>query len=74
MDQRAYITRAVAALGSHPLRGQLERALQESEPAPLSAPPPGLVAWPVQSKIRVPLFAARTLNATGQYRVTLSLW
>ena len=28
---------------------------------------------PVQSKIRVPLFAARTLNATGQYRVTLSL-
>ena len=29
---------------------------------------------PVQSKTRVPLFAARTLNATGQYRVTLSLW
>ena len=28
---------------------------------------------PVQSKIRVPLFAARTLNATGQSRVTLSL-
>ena len=27
----------------------------------------------VQSKIRVPLFAARTLNAAGQYRVTLSL-
>ena len=25
------------------------------------------------STIRVPLFAARTLNATGQYRVTLSL-
>ena len=29
---------------------------------------------PVKSKIRVPLFAARTLNATGQYRVTPSLW
>ena len=29
---------------------------------------------PVRSTIRVPLFAARTLNATGQYRVTLSLW
>ena len=28
---------------------------------------------PVQSKIRVPLFAARTLNATGQSRVTRSL-
>ena len=28
---------------------------------------------PVQSRIRVPLFAARTLNVTGQYRVTLSL-
>ena len=28
---------------------------------------------PVQSKIRVLLFAARTLNATGQCRVTLSL-
>ena len=28
--------------------------------------------WPVQSTIRVPLFAARTLTATGQYRVTLS--
>ena len=28
---------------------------------------------PVQSKIRVPLFVARTLNATGQCRVTLSL-
>ena len=27
---------------------------------------------PVQSKIRVPLFAARTLNAAGQCRVTLS--
>ena len=27
---------------------------------------------PVQSTIRAPLFAARTLNATGQYRVTLS--
>ena len=27
----------------------------------------------VQSKIRAPLFAACTLNATGQYRVTLSL-
>ena len=27
---------------------------------------------PVQSKIRVPLFAARTLNAAGQSRVTLS--
>ena len=40
---------------------------------------PGCGAWtfdttrPVQSKIRVPLFAARTLNAIGQYRVTLSL-
>ena len=29
--------------------------------------------WPVQSKIHVPLFAARTLNDTGQSRVTLSL-
>ena len=28
---------------------------------------------PVQSKIRVPLCAARTLNVTGQCRVTLSL-
>ena len=28
---------------------------------------------PVQSRIRVPLFAASTLNATGQSRVTLSL-
>ena len=28
---------------------------------------------PVQSKTRAPLFAARTLNATGQSRVTLSL-
>ena len=27
---------------------------------------------PVQSTIRAPLFAARTLNVTGQYRVTLS--
>ena len=26
-----------------------------------------------KSKIRVPIFAACTLNATGQYRVTLSL-
>ena len=31
------------------------------------------VKRPVQSKFRVPLFAACTLNATGQYRVTLSL-
>ena len=36
-------------------------------------------ARPVQSTIRVPLFAARTLNATGQYRVAVrerksSLW
>ena len=29
--------------------------------------------WPVQSKIRAPLFAARPLNATSQSRVTLSL-
>ena len=29
---------------------------------------------PVQSKLRVPLFAACTLNATGQHRVMLSLW
>ena len=29
--------------------------------------------WPVQSQTRAPLFAARTLNATGQYRVTQSL-
>ena len=28
---------------------------------------------PVHSKVRVPLLAARTLNATGQHRVTLSL-
>ena len=28
---------------------------------------------PVQSKLRVPLFATRTLNATGLSRVTLSL-
>ena len=28
---------------------------------------------PSSRKIRVPLFAARTLNATGQYRVTLSV-
>ena len=28
---------------------------------------------PSSPKIRAPLFAARTLNATGQYRVTLSL-
>ena len=28
---------------------------------------------PAQSQTRVPLFAACTLNATGQYRVTLSL-
>ena len=28
---------------------------------------------PVQSRIRVPLFAARTLNATGQSRATPSL-
>ena len=28
---------------------------------------------PVQSKVHVPLFAARTFNPTGQYRVTLSL-
>ena len=34
---------------------------------------PLLYSLPVQSKIRVPLFAARTLNAVGQYRVTLSL-
>ena len=31
------------------------------------------IRMPVQSKIRAPLFAARTLNATGQSRVTLSL-
>ena len=30
-------------------------------------------SMPVQSTILVPLFAARTLNATGQSRVTLSL-
>ena len=30
-------------------------------------------AKPVQSKIRAPLFAARTLNATGQPRVTVWL-
>ena len=29
--------------------------------------------WPVQSKLRAPLFATRTLNATGPSRVTLSL-
>ena len=34
----------------------------------------GVALLHVQSKIRVPLFAARTLNAPGQYRVTLSLW
>ena len=28
---------------------------------------------PVQSQTRAPLFATRTLNAKGQYRVTLSL-
>ena len=28
---------------------------------------------PVQRQIRVPLFAARPLNATGQYRVNISL-
>ena len=33
----------------------------------------GFVTWPVQSKIRVPLFAECTLNATGPSRVTLSL-
>ena len=33
---------------------------------------PPLDGGPVQSKIRVPLCAARTLNATGQSRVTLS--
>ena len=33
----------------------------------------GAVSSPVQSQIRVPLFAARTLNAAGQSRVTLSL-
>ena len=38
-----------------------------------SAPHERQEALPVQSKIRAPLFAARTLNATGQYRVTLSL-
>ena len=31
------------------------------------------VGGPVQSKIRVPLFAVRALNVTGQCRVTLSL-
>ena len=30
-------------------------------------------AGPSRSTIRAPLFVARTLNATGQYRVTLSL-
>ena len=39
------------------------------KPAPPPPPPPG----PVQPEIRVPLFAARTLHATGQSRVTLSL-
>ena len=29
---------------------------------------------PPSRKIRVPLCAARTLNTTGQPRVTLSLW
>ena len=33
-----------------------------------------LCVGPSRAKIRAPLFAARTLNATGQYRVTLSLW
>ena len=32
----------------------------------------GAPSMPVQSTIRVPLFAARTLNPTDQYRVTLS--
>ena len=31
------------------------------------------IDWPVQSKIRAPLFAVRTLNPKGQYRVILSL-
>ena len=30
-------------------------------------------SWPVQSLVLVPQFATRTLNATGQSRVTLSL-
>ena len=29
---------------------------------------------PSRAQFRVPLFAVRTLNATGQSRVTLSLW
>ena len=39
----------------------------------LSSTPYETTMRPAQHKIRVPLFATRTLNATGQYRVTLSL-
>ena len=41
-DQRAYIDRAVAALGSLPLRAEIEEALAASEPAPIDGlnPPP----------------------------------
>ena len=34
----------------------------------------GYMARPAAKSFRAPLFAARTLNATGQYRVTLSRW
>ena len=70
MDQRAYITRAVVTLGWHPLRAQVERALQESEPAPLSAPPPGLLPWPLGAS-EAPVGAAKCggltlgIDATG---------
>ena len=44
-DQRAYISRAVAALGSLPIRTEIEHALAASEPSAAAAETAGLSVW-----------------------------
>ena len=44
-DQRAYISRAVTALGSLPIRAEIEQALAASEPSAAAAETTGLSVW-----------------------------
>lgn len=44
-DQRAYISRAVTALGSLPIRTEIEQALAASEPSAAAAETAGLSVW-----------------------------
>ena len=44
-DQRAYISRAVTALGSLPIRAEIEQALAASEPSAAAADTAGLSVW-----------------------------